>query len=101
MSQRLIIPLGQATGALGGITQKVFNADLLSHAAMVPDGFGDDKIHLYMSTAEKHFTVTAASSAVVDSVCNAINAALTASPGGRVVTAQVGNNVISISDIPA
>ena len=100
MSQRLIIPLGQATGATGGITEKVFNADLLSHAVMVPDGLTDDKIRLYMSTAEKHFVVTAASSAVADSVCNAINDALTASPGGRVVTAQVGNDVASVSDFP-
>ncbi len=100
MSQRLIIPLGQATGATGGITEKVFNADLLSHAAVIPDGISDDKIRLYMSTVEKHFVVTAASSAVADSVCNAINDALTASPGGRVVTAQVGNDVAGISDIP-
>jgi len=101
MSQRLIIPLGQATGMTGGITTKVFNADLLSHAATVPDGLTDDKIHLYMSTAEKYFVVTAASSAVADSVCNAINAALIANPGGRVVTAQVGANVSSITDIPS
>jgi len=101
MSQRLIIPLGQATGMTGGVKRVVFNADLLAYAITVPDAMTDDKIHLYMANCEKYFVVTCASTAVTDSVCNAINDALVGNPGGRTVEAQVGNNVLSVSDIPS
>jgi len=100
MAQRLIIPLGQASGATGGITQRVFNADLLIGAVTVPDGISDDKVHLYFSN-DKNFVITTTGAAVTDSVSNAINRALTGNPGGGVVVAQVGNDVQQIADLPS
>jgi hypothetical protein len=86
MSQRLIINLKNGTGVLNGVKKAVFNAD--------------DKVNLYTSEG-KYFILTCASSSVTDSVAVAINNALTSNPGGRVVEAQTGENVLTVSDLIA
>lgn len=97
MSQRLIINLENGTGIAGGVKKAVLNADDIFYASAVPDGFTDDKVLLYTSEG-KSFTLTCASTGVTDSVAVAINDALTSNPGGRVVEAQTGQNVLTISD---
>ncbi len=100
MSQRLIINLKNGTGVLNGVKKAVFNADDIFYASAVPDGFSDDKVNLYTSEG-KYFILTCASSSVTDSVAVAINNALTSNPGGRVVEAQTGENVLTVSDLIA
>jgi len=97
MSQRLIIPLANGTGVSNGVKKAVFNADEILYASAVPDGFDDNKVYLYTSTG-KYFQLTCASSGVTDSVAIAIGEALISNPGGRVVEAQVGKNVLTVGD---
>jgi hypothetical protein len=98
MSQRLIINLVNGTGVASGVKKAVFNADDIFYASAVPDGFTDDKINLYTSEG-KYFILTCASTSVTDSVVVAINNALISNPGGRLVEAQVGQNVLTVSDL--
>jgi len=100
MAQRLTINLAQGAGVLGGVKKAVFNADDIFHASAVPDGVSDDKVHLYTSEG-KYFTLTCASTSVTDSVVIAINNALTSNPGGGVVEAQTGGNVLTVSSLIA
>ena len=100
MAQRLTINLTQGAGVLGGVKKAVFNADDIFHASAVPDGLSDDKVHLYTSEG-KYFVLTCASTSVTDSVVIAINNALTSKPGGAVVEAQTGGNVLTVSSLIA
>ena len=96
MSQRLVINLVNGTGVAGGVKKAVINADDVFVVSAVPDGFSDDKVVLYTSEG-KYFQLTCVSSSYTDSVANAINAALISNPGGRVVEAQTGQNVLTMS----
>jgi len=104
MSQRLVINLKNGTGPLGGVKKAVFNADDIFYASGIPStppNYDDgDKVYLYTSSG-KYFVLTCASESVTSSVVVAINDALTSNPGGRVVEAQTGENVITISKLIA
>ena len=100
MAQRLTINLAQGAGVLGGVKKAVFNADDIFYASAVPDGFTDDKVHLYTSEG-KYFVLTCASTSVTDSVVIAINNTLTSNPGGKVIEAQTGENVLTVSSLIA
>ena len=100
MSQRLVINLKNGSGVAGGVKKAVFNADDIFAASAIADGINDNKVHLYTSEG-KYFTLTCASSSVTDSVAVAINNALTSNPGGRVVEAQTGQDVLTVSSLIA
>ena len=103
MSQRLVINLKNGSGVAGGVKKAVFNADDIFYASGIPGsptGEGGDQVYLYTSEG-KYFTLTCASSSVTDSVAVAINDALTSNPGGRVVEAQTGQDVLTVSSLIA
>ena len=98
MSQRLVINLKNGSGVAGGVKKAVFNADDIFAASAISDGFNDNTVNLYTSEG-KYFTLTCASSSVTDSVAVAINNALTSNPGGRVVEAQTGQDVLTVTSL--
>ena len=100
MSQRLVINLKNGSGVAGGVKKAVFNADDIFAASAIADGINDNKVRLYTSEG-KYFVLTCASSSVTDSVAVAINDALTSNPGGRVVEAQTGQDVLTVSSLIA
>ena len=72
MSQRLVINLKNGSGVAGGVKKAVFNADDIFAASAISDGFNDNTVNLYTSEG-KYFTLTCASTSVVNSYCYRIS----------------------------